>query len=214
MMADLSRINKGDPLPLFGGGHVLPSSDGGKPIVITPEEQQAENELGELLDDPITHAASDRYIRTLADVWMPAKQMNVHMLVAAYHVWGFDHHSIASMLTTSPDAVLDILNSEHVSKLQKQLVEAVRYNEMGTIHGYLAASAAKAARTVVATLGARDGDLRLAAAKDLLDRSGFRPADRVEHVHRFEDDLRIVHINERPTPAIDLTLGDSNVAAG
>jgi hypothetical protein len=55
-------------------------------------------------------------------------------------------------------------------------------------------------------MNGKDGDRSLAAAKDILDRSGFRPSDRVEHVHKFEDELRIVYVKEQTMPMIELNL--------
>jgi hypothetical protein len=86
------------------------------------------------------------------------------------------------------------------------MLEAIRYAEQSTIHGYLTQKARQAAATVAASMSAKKEETRLAAANSVLDRAGFRPVDRVEHTMRFEDELRIVHIQKDKTPTIDVEI--------
>lgn len=205
-------IEKGKPLTLPDGTIILPeaSASGSKVITVVEQQEQElqkeiEDEIDDLLEDPFENEV-DGYKRTLADINVPFKQMNLFMLVTAYSMWGLDKYAISRVLDTSIENVDRLMHSHVHTETRQQLVEAVRYAETASVHGYLAQQAQAAARVVAKTLKNPSGDLKLAAAKDILDRSGFRPADRVEHVHRFEDELRIVHLEEIDTAAINVDL--------
>lgn len=204
-------IVKGQPIVLPDGSMLLPEANASGSKVVSKEEIVAQetqerimSELDEVLDDPLTNAGDNTYKRTLADINVPFKQMNLFMLVTAYSMWGLDDYAISRVLDTSVDNIARLKQSHMFTEIQQQLVEAVRYAETASVHGYLADKARMAAKTVVSTLASPSGDLKLAAAKDILDRAGFRPADRVEHVMRFEDELRIVHLEETKNTDIKL----------
>tara|TARA_R110000803_G_scaffold118785_1_gene187133 strand:- start:508 stop:705 length:198 start_codon:yes stop_codon:yes gene_type:complete len=50
---------------------------------------------------------------------------------------------------------------------------------------------------------AKSDDLQLAAAKDILDRDGHRPADIVEHRHTIEGGLQIEYVDRKATNVLD-----------
>lgn len=206
------EIVKGQPLTLPDGTIVLPEANASGSKVVSKAEQeqeaarvQVERELGDLLSDPVNNEFSELYKRTLADIDVDFARMNVVMLVASYTLWGLDSYAVSRVLNVSTGQVDALKMSDLYTRVQKQLIEAVRYAEAATVHGYLAAKSHAAARVVAASLTNPSGDLRLAAAKDILDRAGFRPADRVEHTHKFEDELRIRYVqDDTVVPTIDL----------
>lgn len=210
-------IVKGEPLKLPDGTIVLPEADeatGSKVVSKTEQEERAaqkqvEQELTALLSDPVNNEYGELYKRTLADIEADYPRMNVTMLVLTYTLWGLDSYAISRVLNVSVDQVDALKLTDLYSRLQTQLIEAIRYAEAATVHGYLAAKANAAARVVAASLTNPSGELRLAAAKDILDRAGFRPVDRVEHSVKFEDELRIRYVHDEATiPTIDLEVGE------
>lgn len=206
------EIVKGQPLTLPDGTILLPEANasGSKVVSKADQEQEAareqvERELGDLLSDPVNNEFGELYKRTLADIDVDFARMNVVMLVASYTLWGLDSYAISRVLNVSTGQVEALKVSDQYTRVQKQLIEAVRYAEAATVHGYLASKSHAAARVVAASLTNPSGDLRLSAAKDILDRAGFRPVDRVEHTHRFEDELRIRYVqDDAHVPTIDL----------
>ena len=70
----------------------------------------------------------------------------------------------------------------------------------------LAKNARNAAATMVEALQAGNRSDRMAAARDILDRSGHRPADIIEHRHRVDGGLVIEYIKRGAddTPVIDM----------
>lgn len=206
------EIVKGQPLTLPDGTILLPEANasGSKVVSKADQEQEAareqvERELGDLLSDPVNNEFGELYKRTLADIDVDFARMNVVMLVVSYTLWGLDSYAISRVLNVSTGQVDALKMSDHYTRVQKEMIEAMRYAEAATVHGYLNSKSHAAARVVAASLTNPSGDLRLAAAKDILDRAGFRPVDRVEHTHRFEDELRIRYVqDDTAVPTIDL----------
>lgn len=211
------EIVKGEPLKLPDGTIILPEVDeatGSKVVTKDQQEQKAaqeqvNKELSNLLTDPINNEYSDLYKRTLADVEVDYARMNVTMLVLTYTLWGLDSYAISRVLGVTIDQVDALKETDLYARTQQQVIEAIRYAEAATVHGYLDAKANAAARVVAASLTNPSGDLRLAAAKDILDRAGFRPADRIEHSVKFEDELRIRYVrDEADIPTININAGE------
>src|SRR5687768_4424288 len=164
------EIVKGQPLTLPDGTVVLPDVDpdtGSK--VVTKEELEAEAEIKDALDEPMDNDYTQLYQRTLADVSVEHQRMNAIMLMVGYTMWGLNIHAIARLMNVDAETVERIQDIDLFQETKTQLIEAIRYAETATVHGYLASQAHKAARVVAATLANPSGDLKLAAAKDILD---------------------------------------------
>jgi len=203
------KVEVGQPITLPDGTEIHPGNgERGKANIIRvkevdePEFDEETGEIFEDIDDPFKDGLT--FKRTLADLPANARKTNPLMLVLAYNMWGLDATSISMLLNITDDEVNTIMCDDLFVALRKDILESIRYSEMGSIHGYLTENSLKAARTIVKHMRSKDGDRSLTAAKDVLDRSGFRPSDRVEHVHKFEDELRIVYVKEQTMPTIEL----------
>lgn len=200
------KIEKGKPLVLPNGSVVVSNGDGGSEVM-TPEEHADEIVANGALsdaDDIDIHA--HRYERSLADVHAEPREMNSAMMVCAYTMWGLDAYAISRQLNVSEDAVESVKQTDLYHRIYEEMFEAVSHIGAATVHGYLQNSALTAAKTVVKGLKSRSEDVKLSSAKDILDRSGYRPIDRVEHVHKFEDELRIVHLKQDKQLTIDVEI--------
>lgn len=192
-------IRKGEPLKLPSGDIVLPKSmtDDAKTGIKHAALAGVEEEMREILGDPFAEVT---YQRTLADINVPFNRFSMTMVCVSMSMWGLDAHAISRILELPVESIQQVQDTQLFTELRQQIVEALRYAESGTIHGYLQQKALKAAKTVASALDHKSPDVSLKAAQDVLDRTGFRPVDRVEHSHRFEDDLRIVMIQEQELP--------------
>jgi hypothetical protein len=198
-------IEKGQPLVLPNGTKIDKDEEGGT-VVQTKKEQEEKALLDEILADVFLDPNVETFQRTLADINVPKQEFNPVMLVLSYSMWGLDDHAIARFLEIDVSAVEHIKSTELYTRTRTEMLEAIRYAEQSTIHGYLTQKARQAAATVAASMSAKKEETRLAAANSVLDRAGFRPVDRVEHTMRFEDELRIVHIQKDKTPTIDVEI--------
>lgn len=198
-------VKQGEPFTLPDGTTIHPGSgEKGNANTITRKIDPIEESDEELAEDVFEGGLS--FKRNLADLPAPQSRLNPLMLVLAYHMWGLDSTAIAMFLDLQEEQVEAVMCDDMFVAMRKDILEAIRYAEIGNIHGYLAQKSLRAARTVVKHMNSKDGDRSLAAAKDILDRSGFRPSDRVEHVHKFEDELRIVYVKEQTMPIINLNM--------
>lgn len=208
-------IVKGQPLTLPNGDVLLPDADADGSKLITKDDIDEREALDAIteelsqLDNIDTVLDNLTVVRTLADINIPFDQMNVFMLVAAYKLWGLNSFAIGKLLNVEPSRVDSMMDAEIFDEIVTQLGEAIREAEASSVHGYIAQNALVAAKTVVGGMKNKSADVRIASARDVLDRAGFRPVDRVEHTMKFEDELRIRVIREdEPIPTIDLTIGD------
>lgn len=197
-------VVKGQPFTLPDGTVVSPGNgtrgDANNIERPTPSEEEVDDTPDDIVD--ITYD----FKRNLADLPADPKRLNPLLLVLAYNMWGLDSNSISMLLNLQIEQVDAVMQDDLFVSMRKDILESIRHAETGTVHGYLSQHSLKAAKVVVKHMKGKDSDRSLIAAKDLLDRSGFRPSDRVEHVHKFEDELRIVYVKEQVVPMIDLNL--------
>ena len=197
-------IEKGKPFQLPDGTVINPTEDpkdDGR--IVRVAEQIADEKLDEVTADPIsTEDLLPK--RSLADLPANAERTNITMLVLAYTIWGLTREAIAILLGTDAQSIQAVKDTDTYHTLRQEMLEAIRYAETGSIHGLLAQHARVAAKRVISAISSKSEDAALIASKDILDRAGFRPTDRTEHIHKFEDELRIVMVSEEKLPTIDL----------
>lgn len=197
------KIEKGKPLQLPNGAVVLSDGNGGADV-LTPEEHAETIAVNGALDDDDVDIHAHRFERTLADVHADPKEMNTSMVIAAYTMWGLDAYAISRQLNVSEQAIENIKQSDLYHRIYEELFEASTHIAAASVHGFIQAKAMDAAKTVVRGMKSKSEDIKIASARDILDRGGYRPADRVEHVHKFEDELRIVHLKQEKNVTIDI----------
>lgn len=147
--------------------------------------------------------------RAVAELPLPPKQMNVVSVVLFYSMWGLADGDIAIALGISTKQVKNIKELPEYQTIAEDIKKSVLEYEANDVRAYLQQRAKAAAAKIVDTLD-EEGALGFAAAKDILDRTGNRPADVVEHRHKMEDSLRIEIVQRResanmPENLIDVT---------
>jgi hypothetical protein len=199
MTASKHNIVKGQPLVLPNGTVINKNLDG-QTIIKTAQEQADEAELDAIMTDVFDEEEQEvpiqTYQRTLADIPNDVSAMKPVMLILAYSMWGLPADALSRHLDLPIEQIEHLMNTDLYVRMRKEMLESIRYAEASSIHGYLSAKALTAAKAIASRVSSKNDDIALAAAKDVLDRTGFRPADRTEHVHRFEDELRIVHLTQ------------------
>lgn len=198
---------KGEPFNLLSGHIVLPQTDPAGNKTVNPEQKQAVDEITAVATDPFANAES-QLTRTLADVPLPPKQMNMMMLVVSYSMWGLSTNAIAYLTNITADQVVAAMESEYFTQIQADLLKSIRHAEESSVMGYLAANSVRAAQVIVSQLASSIVDVQRDAAKDVLDRTGFRPIDRSEHINTNRESLRIVMVTEKPLPSITINHED------
>lgn len=148
--------------------------------------------------------------RTIAELPVAPQQMNAFSLVLFYSMWGLNDQDIAITIGSnlSVDQIKNIKSLPEYKELSDDILKNVLEYESNDIRTYLQQNAKIAAQKVVTIAQEEDGALGLMASRDILDRAGHRPADIVEHRHKFEDALKIQYIEKKADHSIPVIEAD------
>lgn len=150
--------------------------------------------------------------RSLLDLTLNAQQMAVVNNVLVYTLWGLPDDEIAIQCNCTTNDVNVVRDLDEYEKMRDALIGGIRASYTATAHGVISKNAVTAANVVVSNL--RSGSKRMAfdAARDILDRSGHRPADHASisiNLNKGTDDqlvIRVVREADRPKiPTLDMT---------
>lgn len=181
--------NPDEPLRLADGALVYP---GGR--VVRPGDTQG----GAAFVEIPTHREAQRIItatrRKLSDLPEMPKTMNAVGAILSYSLFGLDDEEIAIATGLSMDQIGRIKVSDPYTQMHETVVRTVLDSETDVVRDLLSKNATRAASVMVDALDAGSRSDRMAAARDILDRSGHRPADVVEHRHRVDGGLVIEYV--------------------
>ncbi|NJL53778.1 hypothetical protein HC928_00635 [bacterium] len=169
----LADGRKVDPLTgeVSGENVLAPATSDERPHVIATRLESGHKAITELPDKP--------------------ERLNLVNVVLVYNLFGLTDADIAHILNLSPTQVAQIIDSEVATKLRETILNAIREHDTSIVRKKLSEYEERAAAAVGALLAAESPSVRLSAAKDILDRSGHRPVDIVEHRHKIDGGLVI-----------------------
>lgn len=147
--------------------------------------------------------------RRLSDLPEVPAKMNIVSAVAAYYMFGINDHEIAYALGCTESQVANIKMTEAfgqlVDTMTRNIVEGFGTDARMMIEQH----APNAAQRVIELMDSNDEHVAMVASKDVLDRSGHRPADVVEHRHKVEGGLTIEYVrkgkDDDKVPTLDVT---------
>lgn len=189
---------RNEPLKLADGRIVLPNGMIGK----------AEEPQPELVEVP-TNTEAQRLVvaarRKLSELPELPRAMNTVSVVLSYSMFGLDDDEIAIATNLSVDQIGRIKVGDAYTQMHDAIVRSILDSETEVVRDVFTKNASKAAKVVVAALDEGTRADRMAAARDILDRSGHRPSDVVEHRHRMDGGL-VIEIVRRDAvlPIIDM----------
>lgn len=146
--------------------------------------------------------------RRVYDLPVDPKTANMFALVIFYVLLGLPDADICECSGLTPYQLEWVKGNDNYDELRSMLVGEVRASQQSDVRGLLEDSAGDAAERILALMDSGDEKVSLAAAKDVLDRAGHRPADIVEHRHSFDNEMRIRIIEDQtidlPSVAVDV----------
>ena len=152
------------------------------------------------------HAAAVK--QRLTDLPDIPERMNTISVVLMYEFFGLSDEDVAVALGIELQQVVNIkaldVYNEFRDNMRKRIME---YDESDVL-GYLKKHAKDAAKVNVDLLTHPRPDIAMAAARDVLDRSGHTAKQSIEVTNRLEADLRITIIRKSDNdevPVIDVT---------
>lgn len=138
--------------------------------------------------------------RKVADLPELPRTMNAISVVLAYTMFGLDDEEIAIATNLTIDQIGRMKVNDAYTQMHEALVQSVLHSETDVVRELLAKNAKNAAKVMVEALETGNRADRISAAKDVLDRSGHRAADIVEHRHRMDGGL-VIEIVKRDNSA-------------
>lgn len=157
-----------------------------------------------------THAEAQRIVtaarRKLSELPEVPRTMNAVSVVLAYSLFGLDDEEIAIATGLSVEQIGRIKVGDPYTQMHDAVVRTVLDSETNVVRELFVKNARNAAQVVVRAMEEGTRSDRMAAAKDILDRSGHRPSDVVEHRHRMDGGLviEIVKRDGAQMPVIDM----------
>jgi hypothetical protein len=132
--------------------------------------------------------------------------MNAVGVVLSYTLFGLDDEEIAIATGMSVDQIGRIKVGDPYTQMHEAIVRTVLDSETDVVRELFIKNAKSAANVVVRAMDEGTRADRMAAARDILDRSGHRPSDVVEHRHRMDGGLviEIVKRDSTQLPVIDM----------
>ena len=210
--------NCATPLLLADGRVVLPSgmvipAVAKTPVSVAPsvappdvEEPAPEPQLPQLIERPLPSLASVP-MRKIGDLPDVPRVINAINVVIGYSLFGMPDIDICTATGMRQEQLDKLRSGDTYDSMRNTIVRSVLDAEAQSIRDLFLQNARAATGVLVDSMSNGSRGDRIAAARDLLDRAGHRPADVVEHRHRVEGGLviEIVRKDERDnTPIIDM----------
>lgn len=177
---------------VYPGGRTLHTSDNSE-FVEVPTQREAQRIVTQTR-------------RKLSELPEVPRTMNAIGVVLSYTLFGLGDEEIAIATSLTVEQVGRIKMSDPFTQMHDTVVRSVLDAETGVVRDLLQRKAHDAAQVMVAALAEGTRADRISAARDILDRSGHRAADVVEHRHRMDGGL-VIEIVKRDTsevPTIDV----------
>lgn len=197
-------------IKLEDGTYIDPSTR--EPIALFKKDDAAKNappEPDDVEDDDVVEQGIvPLHRRSIMDLKLTAAQMAVVNNVLVYSLWGLPDDEIAMQCACTVHHVAIVRDLDEYKRMYDALVEGLRVHLERTVQGLLHDAAPKAAKGMIRNLKNKSQDIRLSAQKDILDRTGHRPVDRVEHTHQFaagsELTIRVIKQDDKHLPTMEL----------
>lgn len=145
--------------------------------------------------------------RRIADLPALPERMNGSSVVLAYSLFGLADQEIAVATGLTVEQIEIIREHDSYQTMMEELRKNVIAADQDIIRKTIHEHTANAVNKVVTLMDSDDDKTALKAAQDVMDRAGYRPADIIEHRHKMEGTLRILHVEKKSTnnlPVIDV----------
>lgn len=139
-----------------------------------------------------------RIKRSLADMPVPARELNVISVVCLYSLIGLSERDIAEALKIDVDRVARVKMLDAYTTVYDYVTKSIIDEDSEDVAHLFAAHARTAAKSVVDLATDPDGNsaVRLRASQDILDRAGHRPIDRIQIQGQLDHTLKVVYVED------------------
>jgi hypothetical protein len=142
----------------------------------------------------------------IADFPVPPKAMTSVGIVLFYSMLGISDEEMSSITGLTEDQIGRIRVSDTYSTIYQDFLDKIIDHDMDDVRTMFVKGSKAAAGRMMSLMNSESEGIQIAAAKDILDRSGQRPADVVEHRHKIDGGLVIEVVrkdNKEDIPTIE-----------
>lgn len=194
MLADHNApLKLADGTLIHKDGRVVKPGDTSIPMVEIPTNVEAK-------------ALVVRTRRQLADLPAIPQAMTAINVVLVYELFGLSPDEIAIATGLPLQQVIGLRDSDAYASMKGHIVETVLKAESENVRELFQQKAKMAADQISNLMQHGKQETRLAAAKDILDRAGHRPADVHDHRISLNGELKITYTEVSSAPIIDMSL--------
>lgn len=158
-----------------------------------------------MIEIPSANRAQDMVIRAnkrIADLPAMPDKMNGLSVVLTYTLFGLADTEIALATGLTVEQIEAVREHDAYKSLLDILHRNVVEADADIVRRTITQHTAAAVANVVDKMSSDDSKVSLKASQDILDRGGYRPTDVIEHRHKLEGTLKIIHVDRKSTNAI------------
>lgn len=184
-----SLLGEGEPLVLADGTVILPDNS----------VQKKAAPVDAYIEVPSNSAAQKLVLNTrrkLADLPASTDQLNIIAACCLYEMFGLSDTEIGVALKITSVQVKRIKAHDAYSRLKEDTISTLLSAQRDNVRSMIKEAAPKAVSKIIALTDSEEDKVALAAAKDILDRDGHRPADVVEHRMAMDATFKIEVIHK------------------
>lgn len=123
--------------------------------------------------------------------------INIISQVLCYNLYGLSLQDISTITKIPLQNIQTIVMSQDFIDYKNKMLASIKERDEDDVRNYISKASRKAAEKVVDIMqNCANPKFSLVAAQDILDRSGQRPVDVVEHKMKIDNELRILYITK------------------
>jgi predicted DNA-binding protein (UPF0251 family) len=191
--------------------NVIVLADGRK-IDVSGKEVKPKRQMIEIPANGEAQKLVIRANRRIADLPAIPEKLNGTSVILVYSMFGLADQEIALATGLTVEQIETVRMHDSYVTLLEELRKNVIAADQDIIRRTIQQHALNAQNKIVDLMESDDDKTALKASQDVMDRAGYRPADIVEHRHKMEGTLRVVHVEKKSTenmPIIDV-FGEKN----
>jgi predicted DNA-binding protein (UPF0251 family) len=191
--------------------NVIVLADGRK-IDVSGKEVKPKRQMIEIPANGEAQKLVVRANRRIADLPAIPEKLNGTSVILVYSMFGLADQEIALATGLTVEQIETVRMHDSYVTLLEELRKNVIAADQDIIRRTIQQHALNAQNKIVDLMESDDDKTALKASQDVMDRAGYRPADIVEHRHKMEGTLRVVHVEKKSTenmPIIDV-FGEKN----
>lgn len=144
--------------------------------------------------------------RKLADMPAVPKQMNAIAVLLVYTASGLSDDEIAVATGITHEQIATIRAMSAYAQLEAYMIGAVKDQTQADVKAILSGAEIAAANAIATQVNHNHPDIAYRASKDILDRGGHVPAQKVDIMAQMRGTLRIEVVDKRGTavPTLDM----------